>query len=107
MRGLKLSKKKTLPKSEPQESSSTPVVESEEVSEAPEAKSKTPSAPTPAAAPPQYVRPVALKYITAQEYLLRKGVKPHHIPVYVSKAKSLGWTKATASDWEKLLFGES
>jgi hypothetical protein len=101
---LNLSKKKTLPKSALKESSFTPVVESEEVSEA---KSKTPSAPTPAAAPPQYVRPPVVKYITAQEYLLRKGVKPHHIPVYVSKAKSLGWTKATASDWEKLLFGES
>ena len=54
-----------------------------------------------------HVRPVVLKYLTAQEYLLRKGVNPNHIPVYVAKAGSLGYTKATASEWEKLLFSGS
>lgn len=52
-------------------------------------------------------RPVSLKYLSAQEFLLRKGVKPAHIPVYIAKAKSLGYTRATASEWNKLLFNES
>ena len=52
-------------------------------------------------------RPVSLKYLSAQEFLLRKGVKPAHIPVYIAKATSLGYTRATASEWDKLLFNES
>ena len=52
-------------------------------------------------------RPVSLKYLTAQEFLLRKGVKATHISVYVAKAMSLGYTRATASEWDSLLFGKS
>ena len=79
------------------------------VSKSKDVKSSAPtSSPPPAQPSPRvYVRPVALKYLTAQEYLLRKGVKPTHIPVYVAKAKTLGYTRATASDWEKLLFSRS
>ena len=52
-------------------------------------------------------RPVSLKYLSAEEFLLRKGTKPNHIPIYIAKAKSLGYTRATASEWDELLFGKS
>ena len=70
-----------------------------------EKKSKsTPLSPKPLKRAP---RPMSLKYLSAQEYLLRKGVKASHIPIYVAKAKSLGYTRATASEWDKLLFNET
>ncbi len=66
-------------------------------------KASVPSQPT-LVKPP---RPVALKYLSAQEFLLRKGVKPAHIPIYIAKAKNLGYTRATATEWDKLLFNVS
>ena len=69
-----------------------------------EKKVSAPAAPKKNLRPP---RPVALKYLSAEEFLLRKGTKPTHIPIYIAKAKSLGYTRATASEWDNLLFGKS
>ena len=70
-------------------------------------KSKEKTAPVPPKKAPSLRRIVALKYLSAQEFLLRKGVKATHISVYVAKAMSLGYTRATASEWDSLLFGKS
>ena len=70
-------------------------------------KSKEKSVPVPPQKRRAPLRPVSLKYLSAQEFLLRKGVKPTHIPIYMAKAKSLGYTQATASEWDSVLFDKS
>lgn len=93
--------KKKLSISSPKEKSSET---SSEVEIKVEKKKVVVSPPTKALRSP---RPVSLKYLSAEEFLLRKGTKPSHIPIYIAKAKSLGYTRATASEWDKLLFGKS